>query len=52
MWITAKKIIDSHIGPGIFNYEGWMIIVNEYNGKLPIKIKAVPEGTVYQLKMS
>lgn len=42
----AKKIIDNHIGPNIFNYEGWMRIVNFHGGKIPIKIKAVPEGTV------
>lgn len=42
----AQEIIDQHIGPGFFNYEGWMYIVNELGGKLPIKIKAVPEGTV------
>ena len=42
----AKKIIDNHIGPNIFNYEGWMRIVNVHGGKIPIKIKAVPEGTV------
>lgn len=42
----AKKIIDNHIGPNIFNYEGWMKIVNVHGGKIPIRIKAVPEGTV------
>lgn len=42
----AKKIIDNHIGHNIFNYEGWMRIVNVHGGKIPIKIKAVPEGTV------
>lgn len=41
----AKKIIDTHIGPNIFNTEGWMYIANELDGKLPIEIKAVPEGT-------
>lgn len=29
-----------------FNREGWDYIVNELDGKLPIRIKAVPEGTV------
>jgi nicotinamide phosphoribosyltransferase len=42
----AKKIIDNHIGPNIFNYEGWLRIVNVHGGKIPIRIKAVPEGTV------
>lgn len=29
-----------------FDYEGWNYIVNKLNGKLPIKIKAVPEGSI------
>lgn len=29
-----------------FNREGWMHILNEHNGYLPIEIEAVPEGTV------
>ena len=41
----AKVLIDRHIGPGLFNYDGWMRIVNVHGGKLPISIKAVPEGT-------
>jgi nicotinamide phosphoribosyltransferase len=28
-----------------FSREGWDIIVNEYEGKLPLHIQAVPEGT-------
>ena len=44
--IKAKEIIDKHVGPGIFNYDGWMIIAKEHGGKIPIKIKAVPEGTI------
>ena len=40
----AEKIVTAHGLP--FNREGWEIIVNEYEGKLPIEIQAVPEGTV------
>lgn len=29
-----------------FNYEGWMYIAKELKGKLPIRIRAVPEGSV------
>jgi nicotinamide phosphoribosyltransferase len=29
-----------------FNYDGWKHILDEHDGFLPIKIKAVPEGTV------
>lgn len=41
----ASEIIDAHIGPDIFNYDGWMYIARECDGKLPVEIKAVPEGT-------
>ena len=42
----AERIIDAHMGPGIFNREAWQYIIDEHCGHLPIKIKAVPEGTV------
>lgn len=42
----AEKIVTAHGLP--FNREGWEIIVNEYEGKLPIEIQAVPEGTVME----
>lgn len=41
----AKKLIDAHLGPGLFNEYGWRYILDVHNGHLPIKIKAVPEGT-------
>lgn len=41
----AKNIIDTHIGPDIFNTEDWMYIVEKLDGKLPVEIKAVSEGT-------
>ena len=43
---AAEKIVNSHIGKGQFNKEGWMHIVNEHNGRLPIRIDAVEEGSV------
>lgn len=43
--LEAEKIVDSHIGPGIFNTEDWMYIAQKLDGKLPLKIRAVPEGT-------
>lgn len=39
----AEKLITAHGEP--FNREGWEIIVNEYDGYLPLMIEAVPEGT-------
>ncbi len=41
----AERIVDAHIAPGIFNTEDWMYIVEKLDGKLPIEIKAVAEGT-------
>ena len=40
----AEAIITAHGEP--FNREGWEYIVKTYGGKLPVTIKAVPEGTV------
>jgi nicotinamide phosphoribosyltransferase len=41
----AKKFTELHLGAkDLFNYDGWMHIVNNYGGRLPVEIKAVPEG--------
>lgn len=40
----AEAIILAHGEP--FNREGWEYIVREHQGRLPVRIKAVPEGTV------
>ena len=40
----AKKICNLHGLP--FYEEGWNYIVNELDGKIPIRIRAVPEGAV------
>jgi nicotinamide phosphoribosyltransferase len=42
----AQHFVDQHLGPGIFNAEGWLHIVRHHGGKLPIEIRAVPEGSV------
>jgi len=39
----AKEIIEMHGEP--FNYDAWKYIVEELDGKLPISIESVPEGT-------
>lgn len=43
----AKVFFEAHGEP--FNYEGWMYIAKELGGKLPVRIRAVPEGTVLPL---
>ena len=41
----ADRLMQTHLGQGIFNREGWQFILDEYDGRLPIEINAVPEGT-------
>jgi nicotinamide phosphoribosyltransferase len=40
----AKELYAAHGEP--FNYEGWMYIAKDLGGKLPVRIRAVPEGLV------
>lgn len=48
--VTQEKIdeaaqkIESYFGSDYFNREGWEYILREHGGRLPIRIKAVPEG--------
>lgn len=42
--IEAKEFLAPHGVP--FNTEGWLYIVSKHNGYLPVRIEAVPEGTV------
>lgn len=45
----AEKLFKMHGEP--FNKEGWLYILKEYKGILPLKIKALSEGTVTTCKM-
>lgn len=40
----AKQFYAAHGVP--FNYDDWMYIATELEGKLPVRIRAVPEGSV------
>ena len=42
----AKKLYKDHFGKEVFNESGWRYILDKYNGHLPVRIKAVAEGTV------
>jgi nicotinamide phosphoribosyltransferase len=51
--VTKEKIDEAeilyrdHFGtPELFYKEGWMHILNAHGGKLPVRIKAAPEGAV------
>ena len=47
----AAILYGQHFGNDkLFNKEGWEYIVNHHGGKLPICIKALPEGTVLPYK--
>lgn len=36
-----------HFGPGFpYNYDGWKYILDTYQGRLPVEIKAVKEGSI------
>ncbi|KER33807.1 hypothetical protein T265_00471 [Opisthorchis viverrini] len=42
----AKKLFADHFGREIFNEAGWRHIADHHKGYLPLRIKAVPEGSV------
>jgi len=42
----AETLCLAHLGPGAFNKAGWEHILNKHDGRLPVMIKAVPEGMV------
>jgi len=46
----AEDIILAHGEP--FNREGWEYIVREHGGKLPLRIQAVPEGSVMPTRIA
>lgn len=42
----ASELSRAHFGgPGFFNYAGWAHLLEHHGGRLPLRIKAVPEGT-------
>ncbi|MES2206856.1 MAG: nicotinate phosphoribosyltransferase [Pseudomonadota bacterium] len=44
----AKEFFQTHGEP--FNEQGWLHILNTYGGYLPLRIRAVPEGSVVSVK--
>ena len=50
--LSASDILEindmclEHFGQDMLNIEGWYKIVDEHDGKLPISIHALPEGTI------
>lgn len=42
----AEELCRWHFGQELFNRRGWEHVVNAHDGRLPISIRAVPEGSV------
>jgi len=43
---AADQLLAQHFAAGsLFNRDGWLHILNRHSGRLPIRIRAVPEGT-------
>lgn len=40
----AEKLLDLHMGPGLFNKAGWEHILTAHGGYLPLHIRSVAEG--------
>jgi nicotinamide phosphoribosyltransferase len=46
----AESFVDRHLGPGLFNAAGWMRIVRQHSGRLPVVVKAVAEGSIVDVQ--
>uniref|UniRef100_UPI0035901437 nicotinamide phosphoribosyltransferase isoform X1 n=2 Tax=Myxine glutinosa TaxID=7769 RepID=UPI0035901437 len=42
----AKEVYQLHFGQDIFNEQGWEHILEKHEGRLPVRVRAVAEGTV------
>ena len=42
----AAALYQDHFGFANFNREGWEYILEHHDGRLPIRIRALPEGTI------
>ena len=41
----AEAVANAHIGPGVFNRAGWEYIRDNFSGRIPLRVQAIPEGT-------
>lgn len=44
----AREVITAHGEP--FNYQGWTRLVKKHGGKMPLRVRAVPEGSIVPLR--
>lgn len=46
MVAQAEDLASAHFGSDLFNSKGWTRLIEKHGGRLPLRIRAVPEGTV------
>lgn len=47
----AEEVLRAHFGrDDVFNREGWSYIAGELGGRLPVRVRAVPEGSVVPVR--
>src|SRR5262249_22408663 len=46
----AQQFVDQHLGPRLFNAAGWQHIVRKHQGRLPVEVKAVEEGSIVDVQ--
>ncbi|MBK7709236.1 MAG: nicotinate phosphoribosyltransferase [Acidobacteria bacterium] len=44
----ARDVITAHGEP--FNYQGWTSLIKKHGGRMPLRVRAVPEGSVVPLR--
>lgn len=42
----ADAFCSKHFGRNLYNRSGWELMLERYDGRIPVEIRAVPEGTV------
>lgn len=42
----AERLFKAHFGGQVFNRTGWEHILQSHGGRLPVEIKAIPEGSI------
>jgi len=47
---TAKDFLSAHLPSVPFDEQGWRYILRDHGGRLPIRVKAVPEGSSVPVK--
>lgn len=46
----ARELAEDSNEP--FNYDGWMLMVERHGGYFPVRVRAIPEGTIVPMKVA